>query len=113
LKTILPRKSDYEFDCNASYLIAGGLGGLGRTMALWMTNRGARHLILLTRSGPRSKAAIALIEELKAMGVDVNATPCDISVKESLQSTLSLCSKSMPPIKGCVAGAMVLRVSPL
>ncbi|KAM0165973.1 hypothetical protein ACHAQE_002074 [Botrytis cinerea] len=109
VQAILPRKADYEFEKNATYLIAGGLGGLGRTIALWMVSRGARHLILLGRSGISSEAAISLVKKLESMGVQVDAQPCDISNRTSLQKTLDRCHLSMPPIKGCIAGAMMLR----
>ena len=35
---------------NATYLITGGLGGIGLIIARWLVNRGARHLILAGRS---------------------------------------------------------------
>ncbi|PWY83393.1 KR-domain-containing protein, partial [Aspergillus heteromorphus CBS 117.55] len=40
----------YTFPANASYIIAGGLGGLGRSFARWMASRGARYPILLSTS---------------------------------------------------------------
>lgn len=99
----------YAFDPNASYLIAGGLGGLGRSAAQWMASRGAKHLILLSRSGTRAEAAKTLFAKLQAMGVEVATPQCDVASSDSLSAALLACSSSMPPIKGCLQATMVLR----
>jgi KR domain/Phosphopantetheine attachment site len=104
---MLPR---YNFNSNATYLIAGGLGGLGRSIARWMAERKAKNLILLSRSGIQHEAARILLDELKAKGVNVAAPPCDVSDLQALSFTLAECSKTMPPIKGCIQASMVLKV---
>jgi NADPH:quinone reductase-like Zn-dependent oxidoreductase/acyl transferase domain-containing protein len=98
-----------EFDPNSTYLIAGGLGGLGRNIAQWMVRCGAKHLILLSRSGPR-KEELEFIQKLRSQGVQVDAPPCDISDSSQLKSVLDQCSY-MPPIGGCIQAAVVLEVS--
>jgi hypothetical protein len=55
---------EYFFDSQATYVIAGGLGGISRSLARWFTTRGARHLISLSRSGAVSEKAITLVPEL-------------------------------------------------
>lgn len=106
------RKISYQFDPNASYLISGGLGGLGRSIARWMASRGARYLILLSRSGLKTSSAQTLANELEQLGVRVAAPPCDVSDADALQSALAHCAdQGMPPIKGCIQAAMVLRDS--
>ena len=110
LQTLLNTQHSYSFDSRSSYLIAGGLGGLGRSISLWMVSRGARYLILLSRSRPKSDAAKALLSELQSQGVHVEAPACDISQADALGLVLEQCTKTMPPIKGCVQGTMVLRV---
>ncbi|RYP47319.1 hypothetical protein DL768_006621 [Monosporascus sp. mg162] len=99
----------WMFDGNASYLIAGGSGGLGRALMKWMVGRGAKHLIIPSRSGATSKAAIEVVSELTARGVNIVAPKCDVSSETSLASTLDQCARTMPPIKGCVNAAMVLQ----
>lgn len=107
---MLDTKPSYFFDENASYLIAGGLGGLGRSIARWMVSRGARHLFLLSRSRPHNETAYILLEELKSRGVQVEAPACDVTITESLSKVLSECAKTTPAIKGCIQGSMVLKV---
>ena len=101
----------YRFDGNATYVIAGGFGGLGRSIARWMVRWGARHLLLLSRSGPTNPDACELLEELAAKNVIVVAPSCDISDEKDVASLLQTCSQTMPPIKGCIQGSMVLKVS--
>ncbi|KAI0133842.1 putative polyketide synthase [Xylariales sp. AK1849] len=99
----------WTLDENASYLISGGSGGLGRATLRWMVDRGAKHLIVPSRSGATSKAAAKLVAELMARGVNVVAPKCDVSSETSLATVLAECRRTMPPIKGCINSAMVLQ----
>ncbi|CAG8960790.1 hypothetical protein HYFRA_00002327, partial [Hymenoscyphus fraxineus] len=101
----------YNFEETATYLIAGGLGGLGKSLALWMVNRGAKNLVLLSRSGPKDDTAKSFLKSLKRQGVNVMAPPCDITDRKSLSKVLAECSSCMPPIKGCIQSTMVLQDS--
>ncbi|KAI1108641.1 hypothetical protein F5Y14DRAFT_435490 [Nemania sp. NC0429] len=106
---VLERKT-WQFDQQASYVIAGGFGGLGRAIAKWMVDRGAKHLIMLSRSGAVSEAAVELVSSLTARGVTVFAPKCDASSSNSLKAALEeSAARAMPPIKGCINGAMVLQ----
>ncbi|KAK6495993.1 hypothetical protein TWF481_002022 [Arthrobotrys musiformis] len=96
-----------KFSPDASYIIAGGLGGLGRVTARWMAERGAKNLVLLSRSGPKTEEAKDLVRELRAMGVNCVAPACDITNRNMLYKTLQ--SLDIPPIKGCIQSSMVLR----
>ena len=75
-----------------------------------MSRRGAKNLILLSRSGPKTQASITLLSELKSIGVRVETPRCDVSSLSSLSTALSQCA-SMPPIKGCLQATMVLKDS--
>jgi short-subunit dehydrogenase len=100
----------YTLDTRATYVIAGGLGGLGRSIAQWMVGRSAKHLILLSRSEVHSTAAAAFLASLEEQGIDVATPPCDVGDRESLRNALKQCHH-MPPIKGCIQASMVLKVS--
>ncbi|KAK6527427.1 hypothetical protein TWF694_004416 [Orbilia ellipsospora] len=97
------------FNSDSSYIIAGGLGGLGRDIARWMADRGARHLVLLSRSGANTEAAISLMAELNALGVECVTPCCDISDGQALEEVLKSVTETVPPIKGCIQASMVLR----
>jgi NAD(P)-dependent dehydrogenase (short-subunit alcohol dehydrogenase family) len=75
-----------------------------------MVSKGAKNLILLSRSGPKTKAAQELLKELTEAGAMVEAPRCDVSSEESLCSVLQEVAAGMPPIRGCLQGTMVLRV---
>lgn len=106
--SLRPRYS-CAFDPDASYLIAGGLGGLGRSAARWMAKQGARNLVLLSRSGPTSTHAQTLVSELRMAGLEVRTPRCDVADAASLASAIASCA-DMPPIKGCLQATMVLQV---
>ena len=42
------------FSPNKVYIITGGLGGFGLELAEWLVERGARHLVLCSRTGIRT-----------------------------------------------------------
>ncbi|KAJ6031693.1 Acyl transferase/acyl hydrolase/lysophospholipase [Penicillium herquei] len=99
----------WNFDNAASYLVAGGFGGIGRAILQWMVERGAKYLIVPSRSGAISKAAKELVSQLTAQGVTIHAPQCDVSSQSSLSQMLDECARTMPPIKGCINAAMVLQ----
>jgi hypothetical protein len=108
---IMPEKpSPLQFDGNASYVLAGGLGGLGRSIARWMVSRGAKNLIFLSRSGAASESAQELVKELEATGCNVHVFACDVSNESALSAVVDECKAKLPQIKGCVQGSMVLKV---
>ena len=101
----------YRYDGDSTYVIAGGLGGLGRSIARWMADRGARHLLLLSRRGLSNPYAHELDDDLKNRGVQVWAPSCDIADLNQLITVVDEAAQTMPPIRGCIQSAMVLRVS--
>lgn len=94
---------------DATYLLVGGLGGIGRSIATLLANLGAKHLCFLSRSGLHSASAPSLVAELAAMGVQACVYQCDAADTAQLKKTLSTCAAEMPPIRGVLQCAMVLR----
>jgi acyl transferase domain-containing protein/acyl carrier protein/phospholipid N-methyltransferase len=92
---------------DASYLITGGLRGLGLLVAEWMVEHGARHLALMGRTAPTSQTQ-EVIEHLKQTGVDVLVVQGDVSVQENLAATLQKIERTMPPLRGVIHSAGVL-----
>jgi len=76
-----------------------------------MVSRGARHLVLLSRSGPKSDTAQELIRELQGKDVEIVAPACDVSDRLALQRVFSGIQKTLPPVKGCIQATVALRVS--
>ncbi|KAG8526399.1 putative secondary metabolism biosynthetic enzyme [Bacidia gigantensis] len=97
------------FRTDASYLLVGGLGGIGRATARWMLDHGATRFIFASRSGPDRPKSRELIEFLRNEGAKVAAVRCDISDADDLERLLHTCAKTMPPIRGVIHGALVTK----
>ena len=97
-------------DSRGSYLLAGGLGGLGRSIAIWMFEHGARSLIFLSRGADDNESNQAFLEELKSMGCVVSAVA---GMTQNMEDVTRAVSSAPSPIKGVIQLAMVLRVRQL
>ncbi|WP_293122317.1 SDR family NAD(P)-dependent oxidoreductase [Moorena sp. SIO4G3] len=91
----------------ASYLITGGLGALGLVVAEWMVKEGAKHIVLMGRSGP-GETAQKTIEELEATGAKVSVLLGDVSVPWDVEEIFQQMGESLPPLKGVIHTAGVL-----
>ena len=63
---------------DGTYLVTGGLGGLGLTLAEWMVERGARNLVLVGRSGATSAAAKEALAAMQARGASIVVVKADV-----------------------------------
>jgi NAD(P)-dependent dehydrogenase (short-subunit alcohol dehydrogenase family)/acyl carrier protein len=111
------------FRADGSYLITGGLGGLGLAVARWMVERGARRLILMSRTalserstwraaGERHpmRARIDAVRALEAMGATVHTAAIDVADAGALDAYFTRYrQESWPPIRGVVHAAGVIR----
>ncbi|HEX5980902.1 MAG TPA: type I polyketide synthase, partial [Thermoleophilaceae bacterium] len=91
---------------DATYLITGGLGSLGLAVARWMINRGARHLVLVSRRSPEGSTMRA-VEELRESGAEVFTVAADVSNPQDVRRALDL-PPGVPPLRGIVHSAGVL-----
>ena len=92
---------------DATYLITGGHGGLGLEVARWLVEKGARHLVLLSRGGASSSAKEAAAE-LAAKGAAITTIQADVSNESDLARALSEIRNAMPPLRGVIHAAGVL-----
>ena len=92
---------------DGTYLITGGLGGLGLLVAQWMVQQGARHLVLLGRGDATSltREAISALEEAGARVVVARA---DVAQEEHVAGALVKIHDSIPPLRGIIHAAGVL-----
>jgi amino acid adenylation domain-containing protein/non-ribosomal peptide synthase protein (TIGR01720 family) len=106
---------------DATYLVTGGLGGVGPHIADWLVERGARRLILLGRTPmpPRSRWAqaeegtalahrVRTVQRLEAMGVSVHVAAVDVADEVALAAYLQQFLDQWPEIRGVVHAAGVL-----
>src|SRR5690606_3025209 len=91
-----------------TYLITGGLAGLGLLVAQRLVaEQGARHLMLVSRSSP-SVAAQEAIREMEAAGAQILTMQADVSNEAQLRQVLATIEAQMPPLRGVIHSAGVL-----
>jgi len=93
---------------DGTYLITGGLGGLGILVARWMAEQGARHVVLLGRHEAVGNA-LAAVEELRRAGVQVATVQGDVAVAEQVAGVVRHIAETMPPLRGVLHAAGVLN----
>lgn len=93
---------------DGAYLVTGGLRGFGLKTAEWLASKGARHLILLGKSGPGSEEARSAIARLEKHGIKVLAKACDVTDKSALAAVLHEANTSLPRLRGVVHAATVI-----
>ncbi|KAG6355609.1 hypothetical protein INS49_003571 [Diaporthe citri] len=95
---------------NTSYLVVGGLWGLGRRICEWLVDRGARHLIILSTSADTKAERDPFVASLEHRGCVVYLHACDVSDENQLAAVLRACKEGgVPPIRGVIQGAMVVQ----
>ncbi|KAI5922046.1 hypothetical protein F4810DRAFT_303598 [Camillea tinctor] len=111
---VAPKTDPYFLKNDATYVIAGGAGGLGREISRWMVDHGARNIALLSRSGPENnEKAQELTQECMVRGANVKVYKCDARDSTAVAQVFHDIRENdiMPPIRGIINGAMVLRDS--
>ncbi|RYO74620.1 hypothetical protein DL764_010773 [Monosporascus ibericus] len=100
------RPRPIQLGASASYLLVGGLGGLGRAISAWMVDHGASELIFLSRSAGTGTKDEAFVGELNSMGCDVKLIRGDVTVSEDVTRAVAAATL---PLKGVIQMSMVLR----
>ncbi|KAH6649117.1 acyl transferase domain-containing protein [Truncatella angustata] len=95
------------FSPDGVYLLAGGLGGLGRSILSWMASHGARHLIVFSPSAGTLPEHRLFVEELGEMGCELRCIAGDVANYDFVQKVVA--DAGNHPIKGVLQLAMVLR----
>ena len=103
----LPPATPIPVRSDGTYLISGGLGGLGLALARWLVEHGARHLLLLGRHGAREPAQLAAVDAL-ARAASVTVISVDVADHAALARALADARARMPPLRGLAHAAGVL-----
>jgi phthiocerol/phenolphthiocerol synthesis type-I polyketide synthase C len=97
----------FPVDAEGAHLVIGGTSGFGLATAEWLAERGARHLVLASRSGQLADGATARVEALRRSGVEVRTVALDVTDAGALQRGVKNIAGHRP-LKGIVHAAMVL-----
>ena len=90
-----------------TYLVTGGLGGIGLALAEWLAERGAGTVVLNGRREPDASAAEA-IDALRARGFRIEVEIADVTDTAALDAMLERIDGALPPIAGVIHSVGVL-----
>jgi acyl transferase domain-containing protein/NAD(P)-dependent dehydrogenase (short-subunit alcohol dehydrogenase family)/acyl carrier protein len=91
-----PLAAPVAFKPDATYLVAGGFGGLGLPLARWLIAHGARTIVLAGRRAPTDELRAALSIE----GATVHIRVADVASEAAMTALLDEIDHGMPPLKG-------------
>jgi acyl transferase domain-containing protein/surfactin synthase thioesterase subunit/acyl carrier protein len=106
LKTPQQNEQKIIVSGSGTYLITGGLGGLGLTIVSWLVDKGAKNIAIVSRHSP-SEDARKLIETKMAKGVNISTFEVDIAQEQDVKK-LFIELSSMPKLAGIVHAAGIL-----
>ncbi|MEU9235769.1 SDR family NAD(P)-dependent oxidoreductase [Streptomyces subrutilus] len=89
-------------------LITGGSGALAGHLAQRLAERGAEHLVLVSRRGPAAEGAAELTARLEAAGARVTFAACDLTDRGQTQRLLAGLDAEQPPLRAVFHTAGVL-----
>ncbi|KAL5050934.1 hypothetical protein BDW71DRAFT_215073 [Aspergillus fruticulosus] len=101
------REAEVVFAEEDAYLLVGGMGGIGKAVATWMRERGARHFIFLSRSAGISTDSQEFIAELQGQGCTATAVAGSVTHLPDIQRALAQCDGRR--LAGVLQLSMVLR----
>ncbi|MEU7429129.1 SDR family NAD(P)-dependent oxidoreductase [Streptomyces sp. NPDC040750] len=102
-----------RLDSDATYLVTGGLSGLGAASARHLARRGACHLALVSRRGIEAPEAAALLADLERAQVTVHVSAADITDPEAVRAVFTEAEQDGRPVRGIVHAAMHLDDAPM
>ncbi|TVY85232.1 Highly reducing polyketide synthase FUM1 [Lachnellula suecica] len=104
--TMKSERKKLSLPADRAYLLVGGLGGLGRSVASWLVEKGARHIIFFSRSAGSVPKDDPYFLELEAQGCLVQAFSGSVSKVADVRRAIKAAEK---PIGGVLQASMVLN----
>jgi len=96
----------------ATYLITGGLGGLGLQTAKRLAEHGAGKLVLVGRSKPSAQAD-STIDKIRLLGTQVETIQLDVTDEQAVHHLIRDIQASEFPLRGLIHAAGVMKATPL
>jgi acyl transferase domain-containing protein/NADPH:quinone reductase-like Zn-dependent oxidoreductase/SAM-dependent methyltransferase/acyl carrier protein len=103
-----PLAPGFKVRPEGTYLITGAFGGFGKVLASWLTDCGARHLVLASRKGAATPGADAFVEGLQARGVEVQVVKADAGSATDVKRLFKEIKAAGHPLRGVFHLAMVI-----
>lgn len=92
-----------------TYLVVGGLGGIGRAVIKLLTKLGAKNIFTLSRSGAVSSAQKQFLVKMEQAGINIVVHKGSVGSLDSILAVKKLAGSQL--IAGVIQGAMALEVS--
>ena len=105
---VVPPEQSGAFRADGSYIVTGGLGGLGLFLAGKMSAGGAGRIVLNSRSRPTA-AAMAEIDRMRAAGTEVAVVSGDIALPETVDNLVAEATATGLPVRGVLHAAAVVE----
>lgn len=96
---------------DATYLVAGGLGGLGLAAAHWLVAQGAKHLVLTGRRGVATPEAEKEVAALQQAGAEVRVVAADVADAAAMEKLFAELARGTFALKGVIHAAGVSAVA--
>ncbi|KAK9775318.1 putative Carrier domain-containing protein [Seiridium cardinale] len=106
LSRLQPIDSRPMFSENKTYWLVGLTSSLGLSLCQWMVTRGARYIVMSSRT---PKIEPSWIDEMAKLGAVIKIYSSDITKREEVERVYAEISSTLPPVAGIAQGAMILR----
>jgi NADPH:quinone reductase-like Zn-dependent oxidoreductase len=100
-----------QLERNGTYVVAGGLGDLGKRICKLLAAKGAGHIVTLSRRTISEETLKSFKDEIEQLGSSLHILQCDIIDKASVLEAKLFCHEKLAQVKGVIHAGMVLRVS--
>ena len=121
----IPEAAPLTLAEEGTYLLTGGLGGLGLNIARWLAEHGAKHLVLTSRSGlpdretwasvinDEMRRRITAVQEIEGIGATVHIAQADVANQADMAALFAQFGESLPPLRGVLHTAVAMTSWPL
>ncbi len=99
---------DFNFDETQTILIIGGTSGLGLQLAKFLSEKGAKHIALVSRTGMKAETN-AVIEQMNLNQTKVLVLQADYALAHVVHDSIEVLENSMPKVKTIIHAAAVLE----
>ncbi|MCK9897953.1 type I polyketide synthase [Frankia sp. AgB32] len=114
----LRRRPDLRAD--GSYLVTGGLGGIGLALGHWLAAHGAGRVVLVGRTlppdrsrwddpdlSPAARTRVDGVRAIEALGAEVELATADVTDRDALAAAVASADDAHRPLRGVVHAAGV------
>ena len=104
---VMPPAVSGRLRADRTYLVTGGLGGIGCAVAGWLADQGAGYIVLNGRRPP-DRAAEEAIEALRQRGMNIHVELADVTDEAAVDGMLARMDATLPPLAGVIHSVGVL-----